>query len=213
MIITASGRPLRRPPAQLRSLELKWLKLRCGIAKLTRRLHHICPDGSCQGRAITTVNNFFRAIHPHPNRASQRACITRKPSVFVVIRRSRLAGTRCLVTERSHPISRTSINHLLQGIGNTPSSTGNCRTDNEFARITLARVDTLPGGIAYFLNDIRPIPIAIIRKNSIRTRNLPRSRFPSAQVARWIFWYALNKPNIHRRLVHTFKPSKVPHPH
>ena len=194
MIITPSGGPLRRPAAQLCSLELKRLKLRCGIAKLTRRLHHICPNGSCQGRAITTVNNFFRAIHPHPNCTSQRARIPSKPSIFIVIRRSRLAGTRSLVTQCSDSISGATLNHLLQGVRDAPGSTGNCRTDYEFARVTLTRVDTLPGGIAYLLDDIRPVPIAIVRKNGIRTGNLPRSCFPGAQVARWIFGIPWIKP-------------------
>ena len=67
---------------------------RPGGIMVCRSVHHLCPDRQRECGAVTVRNNRGRLIKPDPNPARQRAGITEKPGIFVIVSRAGFAGCR-----------------------------------------------------------------------------------------------------------------------
>jgi hypothetical protein len=60
---------------------------------LCRLVHHLCPDRQRERGAVAAGNNCCRLIKSNPNTAGERARVTEKPGVFVIVGRAGLAGS------------------------------------------------------------------------------------------------------------------------
>ena len=65
-----------------------------GWITLRRLVHHLCPDRQRERRTVTVRNNCCRLVEPDPDTARQRAGVTHKPRILVIVRRTGLARCR-----------------------------------------------------------------------------------------------------------------------